>query len=69
MKQRTEIISAALDSHEGRSALAAAMAAPINNSIIYQNIGRKLLIVDESSEQYSNIRKDVSEYMNQWLKQ
>ena len=45
-QQREDIISIALNSAEGRSALAAAMVESIKTSLMYQSIGRKLLMVD-----------------------
>ena len=45
--QREAIIAAALDTKEGRTALAQAMCEPIKTSLMYQGIGRKLLMVDE----------------------
>lgn len=47
MDQREEIIAAAMDTPEGRIALAQAMVEPVKTSLMYQAIGRKLLMVDE----------------------
>jgi hypothetical protein len=44
---RNTIVAMALDTNEGRQALAQAMVEPIKNSLMYQAIGRKLLLVDE----------------------
>jgi hypothetical protein len=44
---RNQIIAAALETSEGKTALAQAMVEPIKNSLLYQAIGRKLLLVDE----------------------
>jgi len=41
------IISQALETDEGRTALAQAMVEPIRRSLEYQAVGRKLLMVDE----------------------
>lgn len=46
-EQREQIIAMALDTAEGRTALAQAMVEPIKTSLMYQGIGRKLLMVDE----------------------
>jgi hypothetical protein len=45
--QKEAIIAAALDTAEGRTVLAQAMVEPIKTSLMYQGIGRKLLMVDE----------------------
>ena len=41
------IIAQALETDEGRTALAQAMVEPIRRSLEYQAVGRKLLMVDE----------------------
>lgn len=46
-EQKEAIVAAALDTPEGRVALAQAMVEPIKISLEYQAIGRKLLMVDE----------------------
>jgi len=46
-EQREAIIAMALESVEGRTALAQAMVEPIKTSLMYQAIGRKCLMVDE----------------------
>lgn len=43
---REHIIANALNTPEGRRALAQAMEEPVRTSLMYQNIGRKLLTVD-----------------------
>lgn len=45
-EQKDLLISNALETEEGRTALASAMANPIRTSLDYQGIGRKLLVVD-----------------------
>ena len=45
--QREIILAQALESDEGRVALAQAMVEPIRRSLEYQAVGRKLLMVDE----------------------
>ena len=45
--QKEEIIAQALNTEEGRTALAQAMIEPIRRSLEYQAVGRKLLMVDE----------------------
>jgi hypothetical protein len=45
--QREDLIRVALNSAEGRVALAQAMVEPIRTSLMYQGVGRKLLMVDE----------------------
>lgn len=44
--EKEYLISKALETEEGRTALAQAMANPIRTSLDYQGIGRKLLVVD-----------------------
>lgn len=44
--QRDEFISRALNSEQGRVALAQAMANPIRRNLDYQGIGRRALVVD-----------------------
>jgi hypothetical protein len=44
---REQIVAAALETAEGKTALAQAMVEPIKNALMYQAIGRKLLLVDE----------------------
>lgn len=44
---REMIIARALDTAEGRAALAKAMVEPLKQSLNYQAIGRRLLMVDE----------------------
>jgi len=41
------IIAQALETDEGRTALAQAMVEPIRRSLEYQAVGRKLLMVDK----------------------
>lgn len=45
-EQKEYLISKALETEEGRTALAQAMANPIRTSLDYQGVGRKLLVVD-----------------------
>lgn len=45
-EQREFLVAKALETEEGRSALAAAMANPIRVALDYQGVGRKLLVVD-----------------------
>lgn len=45
-EQKEYLIAKALETEEGRTALASAMANPIRQSLDYQGIGRKLLMVD-----------------------
>jgi hypothetical protein len=45
--QREQVVAQALETPEGRTALAQAMVEPIKTSLMYQAIGRKLLMVDE----------------------
>lgn len=44
---REQIVAMALETAEGKTALAQAMVEPIKNSLMYQSVGRKLLLVDE----------------------
>jgi len=46
-EQREQIVAMALETAEGKTALAQAMVEPIKNSLMYQAVGRKLLLVDE----------------------
>lgn len=46
-EQNEEFLAAAMDTPEGRVALAQAMVEPIKTSLMYQGVGRKLLMVDE----------------------
>jgi len=46
-EQKEAIIAQALNTDEGRIALAQAMVEPIRRSLEYQAVGRKLLLVDE----------------------
>lgn len=45
--QRESIIESALETDEGRTALAQAMVEPIRRSLDYQSVGRRILAVDE----------------------
>ena len=45
-EQKEFLIAKALESPQGREAIAQAMANPIRTSLDYQGIGRKLLVVD-----------------------
>ena len=45
--EKQEIIAQALQTEEGRVALAQAMVEPIRRSLEYQAVGRKLLMIDE----------------------
>ena len=45
-EQKEYLIAKALETDEGRAALASAMANPIRQSLDYQGIARKLLVVD-----------------------
>lgn len=45
-EEKEYLIAKALETDEGRSALAQAMANPIRTSLDYQGVGRKLLVVD-----------------------
>ena len=45
--EKEEIIAQALETDEGRTALAQAMVEPIRRSLEYQAVGRKLLMIDE----------------------
>ena len=44
--EKAAIITEALSTEEGRMALAQSMANPIQTSLLYQSIARKLLVVD-----------------------
>ena len=46
-EQKEMVIAQALETDEGRTALAQAMVEPIRRSLEYQAVGRKLLMVDE----------------------
>jgi hypothetical protein len=60
-KQREAIIAQALETPEGRVALAQAMVEPIKRALEYQAIGRKLLMVDELPQgALARYEKDVT---------
>ncbi len=46
-QEKEMVIAQALETDEGRTALAQAMVEPIRRSLEYQAVGRKLLMVDE----------------------
>lgn len=46
LEEREAILQQAITTEEGRIALAESMANPIQTSLLYQSIGRKLLMVD-----------------------
>jgi len=46
-EEQDAVLSAALETDEGRTVLAQAMVEPIRRSLEYQAVGRKLLLVDE----------------------
>ena len=62
MNARDEIIKYALDSPEGRTALADALIAPIKQSLAYQRIGGQLLMAGEPSIRHKT--KTIPEYFN-----
>jgi len=45
-EQKEAVVAQALNTDEGRTALAQAMVEPIRRSLEYQAVGRKLLLVD-----------------------
>lgn len=58
--EREALIAQALDTPEGRVALAQAMVEPIRRALEYQVVGRKLLMVDELPQgAYARYEKDV----------
>ena len=60
-KQREAVIAQALETPEGRVALAQAMVEPIKRALEYQAIGRKLLMVDELPQgALARYEKDVA---------
>ena len=46
-EQKQQIIAEALETEDGRAALAQAMVEPIKRELEYSGIARKLLMVDE----------------------
>lgn len=59
-QERETVIAQALDTPEGRVALAQAMVEPIRRALEYQAVGRKLLMVDELPQgAYARYEKDV----------
>lgn len=59
--QKEEIVAQALNTDEGRTALAQAMVEPIRRSLEYQAVGRKLLLVDELPQgALARYERDVS---------
>lgn len=60
-EQKEAIIAQALNTDEGRVALAQAMVEPIRRSLEYQAVGRKLLLVDELPQgALARYERDVS---------
>lgn len=60
-KQREAVIAQALETPDGRVALAQAMVEPIKRALEYQAIGRKLLMVDELPQgALARYEKDVA---------
>jgi hypothetical protein len=58
--ERESLIAQALDTPQGRVALAQAMVEPIRRALEYQAVGRKLLMVDELPQgAYARYEKDV----------
>lgn len=58
--EREALIGQALETPEGRVALAQAMVEPIRRALEYQAVGRKLLMVDELPQgAYARYEKDV----------
>ena len=58
--EREAVVAQALETSEGRVALAQAMVAPIRRALEYQAVGRKLLMVDELPQgAYARYEKDV----------
>lgn len=58
--EREAVIAQALETNEGRVALAQAMVEPIRRALEYQAIGRKLLMIDELPQgAYARYEKDV----------
>lgn len=49
-EMKEQIVAMALSTEEGKTALAQAMVEPIKNSLLYQSISRKLLLVDEVAQ-------------------
>ena len=59
-QERETLIAQALDTPEGRVALAQAMVEPIRRALEYQAVGRKLLMIDELPQgAYARYEKDV----------
>ena len=64
-KEKELIIAQALQTPEGREALAKAMVEPIRRSLEYQAVGRKLLMVDELPQgALKRYERDVSATVN-----
>ena len=58
--ERETLIAQALETPEGRVALAQAMVEPIRRALEYQAVGRKLLMIDELPQgAYARYEKDV----------
>jgi hypothetical protein len=59
-QKKEMVIAQAMDTPEGRVALAQAMVEPIRRALEYQAVGRKLLMVDELPQgAYARYEKDV----------
>jgi len=63
---QADVIAKALDTPEGRKALSNAMTAPLGTPMMYQNIGRKLLLIEETPDQYPDAYNHVKEYVKRW---
>jgi hypothetical protein len=58
--EREAILQEALATEEGRQALASSMANPIQTSLLYQSIGRKLIVVDPLAQgELARYEKDI----------
>ena len=49
-QEKEMVIAQALETDEGRTALAQAMVEPIRRALEYQAVGRKLLMVDKTKQ-------------------
>lgn len=59
-QKKEQIVATALETPEGRVALAQAMVEPIRRALEYQAVGRKLLMIDELPQgAYARYEKDV----------
>tara|TARA_Y100000310_G_scaffold311548_1_gene357924 strand:- start:13095 stop:13355 length:261 start_codon:yes stop_codon:yes gene_type:complete len=58
---RELIIAQALETEEGRAALARAMVEPIRNALEYQGVGRRMLMAEEFPQETKDLLHEILE--------